>query len=175
MKTYILQILAVFSISFGIAQQSSSINFVIRNVGVSVDGHFNTFTVKTSFDALNSLQKLSGEIQVTSIETGIDSRDEHLLKDDYFHASKFPVITLKSIVLEKTASNQYAAKVNLTIKGKTKQITIPVTVTTTNSARKITSKFEINRRDFGVGGRSFVMSDTVKISVVHIENINVQN
>ena len=80
--------------------------------------------------------------------------------------------TLKSIALKKIVTNQYSAKVNLTIKGKTKQITIPITVEISEASRKITSKFQINRRDFGVGGRSLVLSNTVKISVVHIEEIN---
>ena len=68
--------------------QTASIDFVIKNLGINVDGHFNTFTITTTFDSENSLKSVSGEIEVKSIKTGIKSRDEHLLEEDYFHISK---------------------------------------------------------------------------------------
>lgn len=172
MKKYLSFIIIVCYGSFCIAQETSSIDFVIRNVGINVDGHFNSFSVTTNFDASNNLKKISGEVKVKSIVTGIENRDEHLLEEDYFNASKHPLITLQSIKLEEIAPNKYTAIVDLSIKDKTKRITIPLTIDLSESSRKITSEFEINRRDFGVGGRSFVMSNTVKIMVVHIEKVN---
>ena len=172
MKKYLSLIALVFYTSLCIAQERSNIDFVIRNVGINVDGHFNSFSVTTNFDASNNLKKISGDVKVKSIVTGIESRDEHLLEEDYFNASKYALISLQSIKLEKISSNQYTAIVDLSIKGKTKRITIPLTVELSEFSRKITSEFEINRRDFGVGGSSFVMSKIVKITVVHIEKIN---
>lgn len=172
MKKHLYLITIIFYTSLCFAQQTSSINFVIRNVGINVDGHFNTFSVKTHYDASQNLKQISGEIKVNSIETGIENRDEHLLEDDYFNASKFPLITLQSTILEEILPNKYNATVDLTIKGKTKQIIIPLVVELSESSRKIRSEFEINRRDFGVGGRSLVMSNIVKIIVIHIEKIN---
>jgi uncharacterized protein (UPF0303 family) len=37
--------------------------------------------------------------------------------------------------------------------------------------RKITSNFEINRKDFHVVGGGFILGKTVKIAVVHVEKI----
>jgi polyisoprenoid-binding protein YceI len=152
----------------GFGQNDSSIDFTIKNLGINVDGHFNTFTINTEFDTDNELTEISSKIEVASIETGIDSRDEHLLKDDYFHENKFKHITLQSTSIKKKSSTEYLVSAKLTIKGKTKELSIPVKVQKTDSGRiKITSYFEINRRDFDVGGGSFVMSKTVKINVIH--------
>lgn len=175
MKYYIFLVIMVCCMPFGMAQQTSSIDFVIKNVGISVDGHFNTFSISSKFDTANKLIDISGNVTVKSIITGIESRDEHLLEEEYFNAKTYPLISLQTITLKQTSSNRYTATVDVTIKDKTKRITIPLTVEYSESSRKVTSEFEINRRDFGVGGRSFVMSNTVKISVVHIEKINGDN
>ena len=163
---YVFLIGIVFSVS---SQNASKIDFKIRNLGVNVDGHFNTFSITTKYDTGGALTKLKGEIKVNSIKTGIDKRDKHLLKKDYFYTSKFPLITLESTLIKKMSSTEYQVKAKLTIKGKTKVITIPVSVENAKSTRKITSNFQINRQDFNIGGGSFVMSKTVKLSVVHME------
>lgn len=170
MKKRLTVSLFTIMLALGFAQKSS-IDFEIRNLGINVDGFFKTFTVTTKFDDSNNLEDFSGEIKASSIETGIDSRDEHLLKEDYFYTSKYPLITLDVAELYKKQNNKYSAKVKLQIKGKSKQLTIPLQVEITETHRKITSEFEINRKDFGVGGGSFVMSKTVKIKVIHVENI----
>ncbi len=160
--------LIVFAFSFA---QNSSIDFEIKNLGITVDGFFKNFTVITKFDDSDNLIDFSSEIKAKSIETGIDSRDEHLLEEDYFHTLKYPLITLDVAELYKKPNNKYSAKVNLRIKGKVKQLTIPLKVEITENQRKITSNFEINRKDFHVGGGSFILGKTVKIAVVHVEKI----
>ena len=150
--------------------QKSTIDFEIKNVGVTVDGHFNTFTINTELDPDKELQSISGKITVSSIETGIDSRDKHLLEEDYFYVEKHKYITLKSTSITKKSESKYMVKVALSIKGKTKNITIPITVNKENGKYKVSSYFEINRRDFDVGGGSFVMSKTVKVNVAHYQD-----
>ncbi|WP_111683257.1 YceI family protein [Winogradskyella tangerina] len=161
-------ILVIFA-NLSFAQNASSISFVIKNLGVNVDGHFNTFEIDANFDNNSELTELTGKITVSSIETGIDSRDEHLLEEDYFDTENHKYITLKSKTITKTSNGNYTVNASLSIKGKTKSITIPVTVSNTGNSKKIVSSFEINRKDFKVGGGSFVMSKTVKIEVIHFQ------
>ncbi|WP_178991546.1 YceI family protein [Winogradskyella schleiferi] len=159
-----------FSIT-AVAQNTSSIDFKIKNFGINVDGHFNTFSITVEFDEANSeLESLSGTIKVSSIKTGIDNRDEHLKEEEYFDVTNHKQITLKSESITKLSDNQYKVKANLTIKGITKEINIKVNVAEVDNSYKITSNFELDRRDFKVGGGSFIMSDTVKISVVHFQD-----
>jgi len=169
MKTPYIFTILLFVVLSGFAQ-TSSIDFVIKNLGFNVDGHFNTFTINAKFNGSNALESLQGEIDVTSIQTGIDKRNQHLLEDTYFYTSKYPKITLASTKISKQTKETYSVVANLNIKGKSKEIIIPVRVETLGSKHKVTSEFEINRRDFNVGGGSFVMSKTVKIKVTHFEN-----
>lgn len=150
--------------------QESSIDFVIKNVGINVDGHFNTFTIRANISEKGKLESITSTIDVKSIETGIDSRDEHILKDDYFDAEKHKSIALKSTKINQLDTDSFEVVANLTIKGKTKTITLPVSLQKLESQYKITSYFEINRKDFDVGS-SFVLGKTVKISVVHYQDL----
>ncbi len=171
MKRFFCYILLCFCVSFGFSQNSSSINFVIKNVGINVDGDFKTFTINTDFDTNGTLNSVSGEITVASIITGIDSRDEHLLEEDYFDSENHKFIILQSTSISKKGDNSYTVKANLSIKGTTKAVNVAVKVVKANDKYEVTSNFEIDRKDFKVGGSSFVMSNTVKIKVIHYQKL----
>ena len=172
MKRYLFYLLLCCFVTTAFSQNKPSIDFVVRNLGINVDGHFNTFSVTTKFNATNTqLESIIGSIAVASIETGIDSRDKHLLEEDYFNSEKYKLITLKSESIIKVSENQYKAKVNLKIKGTTKTISVIVNIAKANAGYKVSSSFEINRKDFKVGGNSFVMSKTVKVNVIHYQKL----
>lgn len=162
---------ALFWTVFGFAQKDSSIEFVIKNLGINVDGHFNKFEIKTDFDASANLTSVAGEIYVSSIETGIESRDEHLLEDDYFDVKSHPKISLKSNAITKKGPSDYQVLAILTIKDISKEISLPIKVEILNNTFRVESSFEINRKNFDIGGSSFVMGKTVKIKVIHFEPI----
>lgn len=63
-----------------------------------------------------------GTIDVNTLKTGIDMRDKHLKKAEYFGVTSFPEITIKSINIIKVKDNLYKAKCSLTMKGKTKEV-----------------------------------------------------
>ena len=172
MKHYLFSALLCCFVSIGFSQNSSTIDFIISNLGINVDGHFNTFSITTKFNDANSeLEHVSGSITVASLETGIDSRDEHLLEEDYFNVDKYKLITLKSEYVTKVSDSQYMVKANLKIKGIIKTIRIKLNIEKENGSHKIVSSFKIDRKDFKVGGSSFVMSKTVKINIVHYQKL----
>lgn len=171
MKSYLFSIIFCCFISFGFSQNTSRIDFVIKNLGINVDGHFNTFTIITEIDSVGSIKGISGKIKASSVRTGMESRDDHLLKEDYFDVEQHEFIILESITLSKNTNHSYAVKANLTIKDTTKEVNILVNVEKRNDGYKVTSSFEINRKDFNVGGNSFVLSKRVRINVIHYHTL----
>ncbi|MFT5723695.1 MAG: polyisoprenoid-binding protein YceI [Bacteroidia bacterium] len=69
----------------------------------------------------------------------------HLKSADFFMVDTFPTASF-----EITSGGAEMVKGNLTIKGITKEIEIPVTVTTTDAGVTASSKFAINRNDWGI-------------------------
>ncbi len=145
----------------------TSVDFKIKNFGVNVDGHFEMILISALFNSENELTDVSAIIKVKSITTGIESRDKHILKDDFFDVKNHTNIVLKTINIKKESLESYLVTANLTIKNISKQITVPIQVEKVEEAFILTSNFEINRKVFNVGGSSFVLGKVVKISVKH--------
>jgi polyisoprenoid-binding protein YceI len=141
-------------------EPNSEIKFTIKNAGIAVDGKFKTFTADIKFDPEHlDKSQVEGNIDVNSIDTGIGSRDKHLRSEDYFDVPKYPKITFKSEQIFKYEGN-YVARGKLTIKNITKEILIPIHFTPKEGNKAhFKSTILLNRIDYGVGGKSLMMSD----------------
>lgn len=148
-----------------------SVDFKIRNLGIHVDGRFNKSSITTNFtDPDPSKWMLSGTVETNSIDTDNEKRDKHIKEEDYFDVVNYPQITLEATKFKKISETKYDVTVSLTIKKTTKTLTIPVEIIGDGNSFKLRSDFEINRRDFDVGGSSLILSNTVKISVNYYLN-----
>ncbi len=152
---------------------ATSINFKIKNIGLTVQGSFSEFSVMAYFDEQNlSDSYFEGTAVVTSINTGIKLRDEHLQKEEYFHSAQFPAIKLTSTQLRKMGEGQYEFIGQLWIKGKTKDLTFPITVERTDNNLLAKGNFELNRLDFEVGKSSWVLKKKVRVALVYKGTFN---
>jgi polyisoprenoid-binding protein YceI len=144
----------------------ADITFKIKNIGFNVDGSFSKSYIETDFSSENSsLWKLKGHVEVSTIDTDSKKRDEHLLKDDFFDAENHPLLSLQTKKFNKIADDLYSVEVELTIKNVTKTLKVPFRIVKTKTNEEFYAYFEINRKDFNVGGSSLVLSNTVKIRV----------
>ena len=149
------------------------VDFKIKNLGINVKGNFSEINITSAINE-DSLDKnyINTIIKVNSIKTGNTKRDEHLLKEDFFDVDKYEEIRFRSANLEKVTDNNYRLTGNLTIKNTTKLISIPLEINESKNGLIIRSNFEINRRDFDVGGSSWILSDIVKIEVIYNKTNN---
>lgn len=144
----------------------ADISFKIKNAGFTVDGSFTGFKGILLFDfAKLYSSSLKGSIQVGTINTGIKKRDEHLRGESYFYEARFKTIDISSTEIYKT-NRAYEGKFNLTIKGKTIPVIIPFTFTSTGTEAIFEGSFKINRRDFNVGGSSWILGDDVIVTII---------
>jgi len=147
--------------------QTSTVSFKIKN-GFTVDGKFGTVEANIVFDAANFEQgSISASIDAKTIDTGIESRDTHLRKEDYFDVTKYPKISIKSKKITKLANGTYAGLFDLTLKGVSKEVKIIFSYVENNNNATFEGGFTINRLDYGVGTSSWIMSDncTIKITI----------
>jgi polyisoprenoid-binding protein YceI len=138
-----------------------SITFNIKNFGIGTKGSFKGLKGSIKWDPANpSNSSFNVSADANTISTGIDMRDNDLRKETYFNVAKYPTINFVS-----TAVSAANVTGNLTIKGTTKQINIPYTVTASGNGYVFEGKFSLNRRDFDVGGSSFTLSDNVDVQI----------
>lgn len=144
----------------------SYVSFTIKNAGLKVDGHFDEYVVQLNLDPQNlSATRIEADIKTASINTGIKGRDNHLRKEEFFHAVKFPSILFKLTSVKKQSTGDYILYGKLTIKGITKEVSMPMSIKKENGLDVYASKLIINRQEFHVGEDSWVMSDEVLITV----------
>ena len=178
MKKLILFLLIISSVTITLDAQNlttdkagTAISFKIKNLGFNVDGSFSDFKVDANFEADNLPNSyFVGTAVIKSIDTGIEGRNNHLQAEEYFHSEQYPEIKLASDKLKKTGTNQYEFTGKLTIKGKTKSLTFPITLEKSGQSILVKGNFEINRLDFEVGESSWVLKKKVKVAIAYKGN-----
>lgn len=140
---------------------NEAVTFTIKNFGINTSGGIKGLRGIIKWDAANpSASVFNVTVDATTINTGIEMRDNHLKKDEYFDVEKYPVISFVSTTV--SASNLTG---NLTIKGVTKEISFPFTVKPSNGGYLFEGTFVLNRKDFGIGGGSVSLSNSVTVNL----------
>lgn len=143
-----------------------SVIFQIKNLGINTGGSFGGLKSNIKFDPAHLDEStIESSIDTKTINTGNESRDNHLKSDSYFDAEKYPEITVKSISFKHKSGSDYIGTFNLTIKDKTNPVEIPFTYTENSGTASFKGTLKIKRTDYGVGGKSLVMSNDVTITI----------
>lgn len=144
---------------------NSKVVFKIKNFGSAVKGTFTGLRGRISFDSAKvSEASMDVTVNAATINTGIDMRDNHLRKPDYFGVSQFPTIRFVSDKIKKSDKpNQAVVTGRLTIKKTTKEVSFPFTYTQRGGVVQFSGEFKIDRREFEVGGNSISLSDDVTV------------
>ena len=146
--------------------EQSSVKFKIRHFGFNVTGTFTGLqgTIRFSPESLTT-GSMDVTIQVNTVNTGIDLRDNHLQKPEYFNVKKYPVIRFVSErITTSTKAGTLFITGKLTIKNVTREISFPFTAVPQQDGYLFSGEFKINRLDFGVG-ESSSMADNLTVSL----------
>lgn len=157
----------------------SSVSFTVRHMVVAkVNGDFKDFDGTVEFDGQNvESGSVNVTIQVASIETENEKRDNHLKSADFFDVEKYPLMTFRSGKIVKGEGPDFKMTGDLTIRDVTKEVTLDGEFNGTivdpwgNTRAGFSATGEIDRQDFGVkwnkplenGG--FLVSDRVTIKI----------
>jgi polyisoprenoid-binding protein YceI len=134
----------------------SSINFSVRHLMVGkIHGRFDQFSGAITV-AEDDTPSVTAEVDVNSIDTGNEQRDEHLKAEGFFDVAQFPTATFVSTAV-RADGDQYVLDGDFTLKGVTKPVEMELVFNGTNPGmgRGEVVGFEasvvLSRKDFGVG------------------------
>ena len=135
----------------------TNVIFSVSHLVVSdVEGKFKSFDGSLESDKPDfSDAKIFFTVDVSSVNTDNDMRDNHLKSDDFFNAAKFPQIKFESTSFQPTGGNKYKLTGNLTIRDVTKPVVFDVTFGGVANAMGGThagfkAKATINRFDYNL-------------------------
>jgi polyisoprenoid-binding protein YceI len=169
-KTIIFSVLTITGIfasdRYKPADQGSSVQFKIKNLGFNVNGSFSGLDGNIQFDPNNLVaSNFDVTVDANTVNTDNNMRDNHLRNETYFDVKNYPRIRFVSTKI--TTSNKSGILFifgKLTIKNQTKDISFPFTATSANDGYLFNGTFKINRRDFNIGGASTI-SDELEVSL----------
>lgn len=130
----------------------SSIIATSKQMNVPVDGKFTKFTAQISFDpAKPTAGNAQFTIDVASYDLGDKEYNTQVAGPDWFDAKRYPSATFVSSAIAAVGGNKYTVSGKLTIKGKTQNVAIPVTVTQQAGTQVFDGALPIKRLQFDIG------------------------
>lgn len=182
------RLLAVAALGFGLLNSASAaveaykidathsnIQFSLRHLVSKFTGSFTSVSGTINVDRDNLEQSsVEATIDIGSVNTADEKRNNHLKSADFFDFAKFPAMTFKSTAWKKTGEDAYDVTGNLTIKDVTKPVVLKVKVLgfgpgmggATVSGWEVTGA--IKKSEFGLGGPAMlgkVLGDDVAINI----------
>ncbi len=167
-------------VKYEIDKAHTTVGFTAKHLAVStVRGQFNKF--EGEFEGPeDDVTKTTGEVKidVTSIDTRTDMRDNHLRSADFFESEKYPYITFKLTKVEPVDSENFKVHGTLTIKDVTRPVVLDATLegrvpdpmTGGKERLGISARGQINRKDFGlnwdgIAGAIPIAGHTIKLEI----------
>ena len=130
----------------------SRINFEFRQMGVPIQGGFKRFTVQMAFDPTRpEAARAAIEIDLASIDAGSREADEESAGRLWFNRSVHPKATFVASQVAALGNNRFELRGTLTLKGRTRELVIPITYTPGRTVSTFDGSFVLRRLDFGIG------------------------
>lgn len=142
--------------SYPIDTMHSKVGFEVSHLVIaSVSGTFKTYAGQIEVAEKFTDSKVTADIDVKSIDTGVEKRDDHLRSADFFDVAKNAKMAFKSTAIKGT-QEKFEMTGDLTIKGITKKVTFDGKFLGTvidgygNQKIAFNASAKIKRQDFGL-------------------------
>ena len=134
----------------------SRLGFKATQEGAEFSGRFYEFTTGLELAVSPekySLLQVDTTIQLTSVDTEYEERDDYLVQEDWFYTELWPQATFSSAVITDNGGGRFSADGKLELRGISKDVTVDLQlIVEENRERgKLLGSASINRLDFGVG------------------------
>jgi polyisoprenoid-binding protein YceI len=148
---------AMASLFLGVAHaqvdlSKSRVTATSNQMNVPTEGTFKKFTAQLDFDpAKPSSGSARLSIDTASYDLGDESYNQQVRGKDWFDTAQYPAATFVSSAIAPAGGNQFKVSGTLTIKGKSENVTVPVTLTQQGATQTFDGTLPIKRSQFDIG------------------------
>jgi polyisoprenoid-binding protein YceI len=157
----------------------SEADFTIKHMGISnVHGRFGNLNGSLNLDEKDiNKSSVDATVDITTVDTGVAQRDQHLKSPDFFDATKYPQMSFVSKGISNN-NGQLQLVGDLTLHGVTKPVTLALDGPSKEQAdpygkirRAFSATTVIHRQDYGLiwngnlKSGDTVLSDDVKVEL----------
>jgi len=130
----------------------SKLGFSVMWSNQRFTGTFKSWKANVQFDPADLAHSSADVvIDVTSETSGDDETDDGVKGAQGFQASQFATARFTTSAIQHKSGNDYVAAARLTIRGITRPVTLPFTLTVTGGQAHMVGTATVSRMDFGVG------------------------
>jgi polyisoprenoid-binding protein YceI len=145
----------------------SQIRFVTRQMNVPVEGAFRKFDATVAFDpAKPEATQAEFEVELGSIDLGNADGETEAKRKLWLNVDAFPKAKFVATSVKAAGPGKYLAEGNLTIKGATQKIAVPLTMTEAGATRVVEGQFPLKRLLYKIGEGQWSDTDTVADEVL---------
>jgi cytochrome b561/polyisoprenoid-binding protein YceI len=163
---------------WSVKPEQSSVSFEATGSGYTTKGGFGKYKAEVEFDADTPAETaIKVQIDISSIATGNGEVDDALKTADFFDPKQFPAAQFTARGAKQTGEGKYVLDGRLTLKGVTKPISLPFSISIKDGTATVTAETKVNRLDFGVGPETIAglaidkdVKLTINLTAVRLDN-----
>lgn len=140
----------------------SEVVATFKQMGVPVEGRFSRVQGDISLDPAKPEQASAElEVEMASFDLGSEEYNAEVAKADWFNQPKFPKALFRSKTVKATGAGKLELSGDLSIKGQTQPITLPVRYQAVGSGYQFDGELPIHRLQFRIGEGEWQQTDLV--------------
>jgi polyisoprenoid-binding protein YceI len=130
----------------------SSVTAVFKQMGVPVEASFKSFTAQIDYDAARpEAAKAAVDINTASMDLGDAEYNREVAKKEWFNTAQFPKASFVSTAIKAAGPGKLNVTGKLTIKGRSANVSFPLTVKTDAGKQVFEGQLPIRRLAFNIG------------------------
>ncbi len=140
----------------------SRLEFTANQQGADFRGRFERFDATLSLnDEDPSGNRINATIELESVNTEYQERDEYLVGEEWFNAAEYPQAVFEASGFSPDENGEFEITAQLTLRGQTRDL--PMTFRLDGT--RLTGSTVMDRREFGVGMGMWADDDMVSVNV----------
>ncbi|MDE3010291.1 MAG: YceI family protein [Pseudomonadota bacterium] len=161
-----LGLLAQGSQGAGFVPEKSEITFVSKQMGVELQGRFRKFDGDIVFHPADlAASKARIEVDLASVDLGAAESEAEVRGKDWFQVASFPKGVFQSTQIRAKGPDHYEAVGKFTLKGITRELTVPISVRRIGNQSVAEGGFVMKRTDYNIGQGAWADPEAVAIDV----------
>ena len=155
------------ALEWALNKQQSRISFEMVASDGSLAGQFEQFEAEIRFDPdYLDITEIRAAVDMNTVVTGNPSYDDMLRGPQWLDTQTYPAAGFVVTSLNAgSADGQYMVQGNLTIRGVSAPVSLPVSVSIDKGDARVTGETVIDRQSFGVGADGSAPGDIVIIRI----------
>lgn len=130
----------------------SSVTITFKQLNVPVDAKFKKFNAQISYDSAKpETSKANVDIDIASFDLGDPEYNREVMKKEWFSTAQFPKASFVSSQIKNGAAGKLDVTGRLTIKGKTTDVSFPLTVKKDGINQVFEGVLPIKRLTYAIG------------------------